>query len=98
EAAPAAKPKAQKAEKPRSGRRRLSYKERRDLESLPERIEALEEEQGTLHGLMADPELYKRDDAEEIARAQTRLKDVEQELELAYERWTELETLAEAAG
>src|SRR5205085_7195587 len=39
--------------------RRPSYKEQRELESLPARIEALEEEQRTLEATIAAPEFYK---------------------------------------
>ena len=71
--------------------RRLSYKEKRELEELPRRIESLEDEQGELQRTLADPALYQRNDAAEIGRAQDRLQAVETELETAYERWTELE-------
>ena len=40
--------------------RRLTYKEQRELEALPERIEALEAELGELHQLMADPAFYRQ--------------------------------------
>jgi ATP-binding cassette subfamily F protein uup len=67
-----------------------NYKERRELESLPEKIAALEEEQTTSHSDMADPDFFKRNRAE-IAKATTRLETVEQELAVLYERWEDLE-------
>ncbi|MDD2319003.1 MAG: ATP-binding cassette domain-containing protein [Geobacteraceae bacterium] len=77
------------SEKPR----KLSFKEQRELESLPERIAALEAELDSLHGKLGDPELY-RNAATEIAELTARLRVVEQELEEAYVRWEELETRA----
>ena len=77
--------------------RKLTYKEQRALEEqkrelaeLPGRIEALEIEQHQLTTAMADPIFYQRDNAE-IARAANRLKEIEEELALLYERWEELE-------
>ncbi|MEM8930149.1 MAG: ATP-binding cassette domain-containing protein, partial [Acidobacteriota bacterium] len=82
--APRQKPKSDKPKK-------LSYKEKQDLEALPGRIEALETEQSEIHALLADPETYKAGDGGVVAEAQSRLKEVEAELETAYERWAELE-------
>ena len=72
--------------------RKLSYREKQDLERLPGTIEELEREQGELHGLMADPDIYRRDDGAAIARAKERLAEIEGQLETAYERWEELES------
>jgi len=77
------------ADKPR----KLSGKEKRELEELPKRIHALEETQGQLHAEMADPSFYRKDGGE-IAEAKQKLEALEQELALAYERWEELEALA----
>ncbi len=77
------------SEKPR----KLSFKEQRELESLPEQIAALEAELDSLHGKLADPEIYRNAGAE-IAQCTARLHLVEQELEVAYARWEELESLA----
>ena len=68
----------------------LNYKERRELESLPEQIAALEAEQSTLHSDMASPDFFKQDRAE-IAKATARLESVEQELAVLYARWEDLE-------
>ncbi|MDF1485750.1 ATP-binding cassette domain-containing protein [Ramlibacter sp. H39-3-26] len=73
----------------KSLRRKLSYKEQRELESLPARIQQLETEQQTLQRELADGGLYARD----LARAvglQQRLDAVEEELGQAIERWVEL--------
>ena len=79
--------------KPRSRdetRRKLSYKEQRELEALPAMIERLEQEQAQLHEAMAQPGFYQRE-AEAIASDKQRLADVEAELDKAYERWEALE-------
>ena len=70
--------------------KKLSFKERRELESLPARIEALETEIRQLHEGMADPAFYKREGAA-IAEANARLAELETELATVYERWEALE-------
>ncbi|MBK5276598.1 MAG: ATP-binding cassette domain-containing protein [Desulfuromonadales bacterium] len=72
--------------------RKLSFKEERELEALPEQIAALEEEQGNLHARLSDPEFYKNAGTE-IAAINARLAALEQELEAAYLRWDELEAI-----
>ncbi len=69
---------------------KLSYKEQRELEQLPGRIERLEAEQGQLHELTGTSEFYRRDPIE-VTRVLERLKAMEVELEQAYSRWQELE-------
>lgn len=77
--------------------RKLTYKEQRALEAqqrelaeLPARIEALEAEQNRLTTAMAAPGFYQQDGAE-IARIAARLKELEDELALAFQRWEELD-------
>ena len=74
-------------------RRRLSYKEQRELEELPARIEALEAEQAKLHAKMADGDFY-RQSSEQISAAAERLETLNRELEQYYERWQSLESIA----
>jgi len=69
---------------------KLSYKDQRELEQLPKRIEDLEHEQKTLHQRMADPALY-QGDGSEVTAAQARLAAVEAELAYSYARWEALE-------
>jgi len=76
--------------------RKLSFKEERELEGLPGLIAGLEEEQGQLHARLSDPEFYKNAGAE-IASINTRLAAIELELEAAYLRWDELESLKNPA-
>ena len=70
----------------------MNYKERRELEALPEHIETLEAEQEQLYEMLSDPELY-RQEGEEIAQIQAKLAGIAQELEDAYLRWEQLEQL-----
>ena len=91
---PAGKPSVPaKSSKPRRERpRKLTYKERLELEALPQTIEALEAEQATLHEQMADPAFYKEAGAT-IAGAKSRLAALDAALENAYERWEALEAI-----
>ncbi|MFN0054875.1 MAG: ATP-binding cassette domain-containing protein [Planctomycetales bacterium] len=74
--------------------RRLSYKDQRELESLPQRIEQLETEQADLHNKLADPAFYQQSGAE-IAKVTSRVEALQQELQSAYERWESLDAVAE---
>jgi ATP-binding cassette subfamily F protein uup len=73
-------------------KRKLSYKEQREFEALPERIAALEDEQKTLEARSAAPEFYK-EGAEAIRTVLERLEGINNELHIAYERWLELESV-----
>lgn len=99
EALPIAKPAAARPESkpPAKTTRRLTYKEQRELESLPERIEALESELGEIHQKMADPAFYRNDSAE-IIRANQRLQLLQSEVAEAYRRWEELEAFGKTGG
>jgi ATP-binding cassette subfamily F protein uup len=70
--------------------KKLSYKDQRELETLPERIAELEEGIEGLHASMGDPEFFKKDH-QTVQDAQTRLAELEGQLEQAYARWEELE-------
>jgi len=72
--------------------RKLSFKEERELEALPERISAMEEEQAGLHARLSDPDFY-RNAGSETAVINARLAELELELESAFLRWDELESL-----
>ena len=74
-------------------KRKLSYKEKRELESLPQKIESLEAGLVTIHESMADPDFYKKSGAE-IASAQEKVNSLQSDLEIAFARWEELESLA----
>jgi ATP-binding cassette subfamily F protein uup len=70
-------------------RRKLSYREQRELDELPARIEALETEQAALHLSLADPALHRAGTG--VAAVRERLAAVERELGEAFVRWEALE-------
>ena len=80
----------QKATTPKPAK--LGYMQKRELEALPQKIDTLESRQKELFEAMSDPQFYKKD-KEEIARVKTDLDRVEREIEAAYLRWEELESL-----
>ena len=75
---------------PKERPRRLTYAEQRELQGLPDRIEALEAQIGQLHQTMADPAFYRQDPAE-IVKTNLRLRSIENDLAEAYRRWEALE-------
>ena len=84
------KPSKAGTEKPK----KLSYKDQRELDQLPQKIEALETEVGELHEQMSQPDFYQQEGVQ-IAESQTRLEALETELTEYYERWERLEELRE---
>ncbi|CAN7608687.1 ATP-binding cassette domain-containing protein [Acidovorax sp. Leaf78] len=70
-------------------KKKLSYKEQRELEQLPARIAALEAEQKTLQEGLADGSLYSTDPAR-AATMGARSSEIDDELMAALERWTAL--------
>ncbi|MBS0346112.1 MAG: ATP-binding cassette domain-containing protein [Proteobacteria bacterium] len=70
---------------------KLSWKEQRELEALPDWIATLEEEQGTIQARLNDPATY-RDAPQEVPTLNTRLQTLEGEIEAAMLRWEELES------
>ena len=96
-ARPARRPAAAR-EAPRSATRaRLSYKESRELEALPERVSALEAEQARITQELADPGLY-RDAPDRVKLLQSRYSEVEDELMVCLARWEELDAKEKAAS
>ena len=69
--------------------RKLSYKEQRELDELPKRIEALEAEQKQLAAFLARPDSYTKE-ADRAMTAQTRHAKIDDELLTAMERWEAL--------
>ena len=70
--------------------RKLSFKEKRELEQLPARIEKMEADVAGLHEEMADASFYRRP-AQEIAMTQKSLQELEDRMAIAYARWQDLE-------
>ncbi len=83
-AAPAAEP------QPAAAKRKLSYKDARELEQLPVKIEKLELDVEGLTSAMNDPAFYTRSSAEVTAHTQ-QLAKAQAELDAAYARWEELD-------
>jgi ATP-binding cassette subfamily F protein uup len=84
---------ARKPETRSGGSRKLSFNERRELESLPSRIEALEAEQTRLQAEVASPDFYK-ESRDHIERVLARIDALGPELEAAIARWVKLEERA----
>jgi ATP-binding cassette subfamily F protein uup len=66
--------------------KKLSYKEQRELDGLPARIEALELEQKELAALLGSADFY-ADDPARVEQAQMRVAQIDDELTEALERW-----------
>ena len=81
---------ARKASQPR----RLTFKENKELEALPARIETLEAELAALHTQLADPAFYREQD--KVVAAKKRLTELETQHTEAFERWELLEAVASA--
>jgi ATP-binding cassette subfamily F protein uup len=74
-------------------RRKLGYKEARELEQLPARIATLEQQLAVLAAQMNDPAFYQRD-ATAIAAHGAGLAQLQADLDAAYARWEQLEAAA----
>lgn len=72
--------------------RKLTFKESKELQDLPGRIENLETELEQVHSAMADPAFY-RDNGHRVSAAKAKLTSLETELARVYARWEELEAL-----
>ena len=86
----AAKPVAAAPVVAEPAKRKLSYKEQRELEQLPALIERLDGEIAALTTQIQDPAFY-RQGPEAVTTANTRLSALQSELEQAYARWQALE-------
>jgi len=75
--------------------RKLTFKEARELEELPDRIEQLEAEQKELVAAMADPLFYQTGEGSKVAITKARLDELENSLQAAFQRWEELEAVRE---
>jgi len=72
--------------------RKLGYMQKREMQDLPPKIEALESEQKELFAILSDPLFYKKE-KDEIVGLKSDLDRVERDIETAYRRWEELETM-----
>ena len=73
--------------------KKLSYKEQRELEELPAQITALEQEQASITGRLADPDLYKNG-PDEATRLNARFAEIDEALLEALDKWEQLEARA----
>jgi ATP-binding cassette subfamily F protein uup len=70
---------------------KLTYKENKELEKLPERLIMLESERDDLLGEMNSGDFYTKHDAQSIKDYTERFQNLEKEISLGYQRWEELE-------
>ncbi len=71
-------------------KKKLSYKDQRELEAMPALIESLEQRQQELEQAMAGPDFYQREHSQ-VQDVIARLAAVQEEMEAAFERWAELD-------
>lgn len=88
--APSISSKAKEASELPNKARKLSYKEQRELEHLPAKIEKLETQQGELQSAIADTGFYQLKQ-DKITETLNNLELVTKQLDEAYLRWAELE-------
>ncbi|MDR7067909.1 ATP-binding cassette subfamily F protein uup [Pseudoxanthomonas japonensis] len=89
-AAAPVKPALSQQPEPVTAKRKLSFKEARELELLPARIETLEAEVATRTQAMNTPAYYQQSPAD-LQRANDELAAKQAELDRAYQRWSELD-------
>ncbi|STV16378.1 ABC transporter ATPase [Klebsiella pneumoniae] len=85
-----------KAETVKRGGNKLSYNLQRELEQLPQKLEALEAELQTLQDQVADPDFFGQPH-DRTQQVLAQLAEAEQALEAAFERWEYLEGLKNGA-
>ncbi len=83
-----------KKEKMTAEKRKLTFKEARELQELPPKIAGLEAEKQKLAAILNSPAFYASRDAAKISMESERLAILDCELETAYNRWYELEDMA----
>ena len=88
-------PSPQAAAAPPQAQRKLSFKEKHALETLPATMKKLESEIATLEAKLADAALFTRD-PKAFEQAVSRLSSVRDELAAAEEQWLELEMKRES--
>ncbi|WP_218765132.1 ABC transporter ATP-binding protein [Vibrio parahaemolyticus] len=81
-----------KTTQPKNNSKKLSYKLQRELEALPATLEQLESDIETLQEQVNDPEFFAKP-VEQTQPVLEQLAALEQELEIAFERWEELEAM-----
>jgi ATP-binding cassette subfamily F protein uup len=82
----ASQPASSNASQAKSKVQKLNSKERQELESIPAQIDILENEQADISVKLADPDLYKNQ-PDHLAKYQTKLRDIEEQLITLMARW-----------
>ena len=77
--------------KPKQTKIKLSYKENKELETLPERLMQLEAERDELISSMSEPNYYSTHSPHEIKEQNEKIQFLENEINQSYVRWEELE-------
>jgi len=85
-------PKKKKETPKKEVKKKLTYKENKELEVLPKQIEDLELEQEELFSKMSDPEFFKQS-KDIISQTNERLASLKSEISVSYERWDYLENI-----
>jgi ABC transport system ATP-binding/permease protein len=81
--------------RPRKERpRTLTFNEKKELLALPALIEALEAERARIYEAMAAPDFYRREGSG-LSEAKARIEELDKEIPAAYERWEQLEAIAQ---
>ena len=81
--------------RPKRSATKLSFKEQRELDALPDAIDKLEQQLADLQQQISDGSLFKEDYSKAL-QMQEEISQIEETLEQKIERWTELESKAEA--
>ena len=84
------KPPVKKTEKTKAPAQKLNSNEKKELENLPQLIEVLETEQSKINERFTDANIYK-DEPDLVKTLQTRLAEIEKEIETKMERWETLD-------
>jgi ABC transport system ATP-binding/permease protein len=84
------KPVVKKTEKAKTPTQKLSADQKKELESLPQLIDKLEKEQSTINERLTETDIYK-EQPDLVKSLQTRLAEIESEIEVKMERWEYLD-------
>lgn len=89
-----AAPKAEATPPPTKTRSKLSYKDQRDLDLLPRRIDEMNAQIATNEATLTDPDLYSKN-PKRFSELSDAIAKLRAEIEAAEERWLELAEMAE---
>ena len=81
-----------KSEHTKPTAQKLSFNDKKELDNLPQEIEALETEQAEITAQFSNPDIY-RDQPELVDKLQARLAAISADIEKKMERWEKLDQL-----